>query len=227
MDMPQPSLPRRYGQAPARGPGRPGGDSADQRKRLLDSAIHIYTRDGIAAARLRDIASEAHVTPALIGYYFGGKDQLAQAVVEERIMPAIGMLRQLLESAGNDTHSLLRGFVRGVHALVAEYPWLPALWVREILNEGGALRDVLIKRVAPQLPQAMAERFADAQKQGSLNADLDPRLLVISLIGLTLFPLAAEPIWRQVFATADIDSAAVLRHTFALLDHGLEARHAT
>jgi hypothetical protein len=51
---------------------------------------------------------------------------------------------------------------------------------------------------------------------------LDPRLLVVSLLGLTMFPFAAAPIWRRVFDAGDVDNDALLRHTLALLDHGMD-----
>jgi len=73
---------------------------------------------------------------------------------------------------------------------VAAHPWLPALWVREVLCEGGALRGVILEKFASQVPQALAAKFAQAQRDGMLNPDLDPRLLVVSMMGLTLFPAA-------------------------------------
>jgi hypothetical protein len=45
-------------------------------------------------------------------------------------------------------------------------------------------------------------------------------------VGLTLFPLAAEHLWRRIFAADDIDRGVLLRHTLALLDHGLGGHHA-
>jgi hypothetical protein len=90
-----------------------------------------------------------------------------------------------------------------------------------VLCEGGALRELLLNELAPQVPQMLARRFALAQQQGSVNAELDPRLLVVSLIGLTLFPAAGAPIWRRVFDADDIDAAALRRHTIALLDRGI------
>jgi len=204
-----------------RGPGRPAGGVADQRERLLDAALRSYAKIGIAAASLRRIASDAGVTPAMVHYYFGSKEQLRAAVVEERVMPVIAVLRERLDAAGNDPRALVTSFVRGVHAAVADNPWLPSLWVREVLSETGALRDLLVTRISPQVPQLLAKRLAAAQKQGDFNADLDPRLLVVSLIGLTLFPFAAAPIWRRIFAATDVDNDALLRHTLALLDHGM------
>jgi AcrR family transcriptional regulator len=212
----------RPARTPARRAGRPAGDAPDLRPRLLDAAIACYVRTGIAATSLRAIAAEASVTPALLHYYFGDKAQLQQAVVEERLMPAFASLREPLLRA-DDVAALVAGFVRGIGDLVARHPWLPSLWVREVLCEGGALRELLLTRIAPQLPHVLAQRFAAAQRDGELNPDLDPRLLVVSLVGLTLFPAAGAPIWRQFFEADDLDADALRDHTIALLDRGIGA----
>ena len=211
--------------APAsrRGPGRPVGDSADLRERLLDAALTCYSRQGIAATPLRAIAVEAGVNPALLHYYFGDKGQLQQAVIDERLMPAIGNVGVALTLAGDDPAGLIASFVRGIGDAVARHPWLPSLWVREVLCEGGALRDLLVDRIGPQIPQQLAQRFASAQRAGALNPGLDPRLLVVSLVGLTLFPAASAPVWGRIFDTNGIDADALRDHTLALLERGLGA----
>ena len=212
--------------AEPRRPGRPRADEANQRERLLDAAVVCFAGDGIAATSLRTIALKAGVTPALVHYYFGSKEQLVEAFIAERMTPVAAALRASLLAAGPDPRALMAAFVRGMHDVVARFPWWPALWVREVLNEKGALRDVLLKQIAPQVAQLVATALAEAQKRGELAPDLDPRLTMVSLMGLTMMPLAAEHIWRRVFAADDIDREVLLRHTLALLDHGLGGRHA-
>jgi AcrR family transcriptional regulator len=209
-----------------RRPGRPRAEHSNQRERLLDAAVACFATDGIAATSLRNIAVKAGVTPALVNYYFGSKEQLLDAFIAERVAPVVAVLRENLLTAGTDARSLLAAFVYGIHDAVARFPWWPALWVREVLNDKGALRDVLQKQIAPQIAQLLSSSLAKAQQRGELNPDLDPRLLVVSMMGLTMFPLAAEPLWQRVFAAKDLDRAALLRHTLALLDHGLGGSHA-
>jgi TetR/AcrR family transcriptional regulator len=204
-----------------RRPGRPRADEANQRERLLDAAVACFAADGVAATSLRGIALKAGVTPALVNYYFGSKEQLLDAFIAERVTVAVQVLRESLLEAGDDPRALLGAFVRGIHAVVERFPWWPAIWVREVLSEKGALRDVLHKIIAPQVTQLLARTLVDAQKRGAISADLDPRLLVVSLVGLTMFPLAAEHIWRRIFPAGDLDRGVLLRHTLALLDHGL------
>ncbi len=207
-----------------RAPGRPAGKSADQRERLLDAAIACFVRQGISATSLRAIASEAGVTPALLHYYFGDKAQLVDALVEERMLAGFATLRERVLAAGDDVADTVAAFVCGVTEVMKVYPWWPQLWVREVLCEGGALRDLLVTRIAPQITRTIVARFAAAQARGALNADLDPRLLMTSLVGLTLLPAAGAPIWRALFDAEDLGLDDVRRHAIALLDRGLELK---
>ncbi|MEO4045938.1 TetR/AcrR family transcriptional regulator [Pseudomonas sp. CAU 1711] len=207
---------------PPRAPGRPAADATVQRELLLNTAVDLFSHQGIQATSLRAIAERAGVTPALLNYYFGGKDGLVDALVEERFLPLLMRTAEGLQKAGDDPQELAGAFVREMSRNVAEQPWLPGLWVREILCEGGLLRERLIGRAGPLVPLLLAQRFAAAQARGALNPGLDPRLLVVSLIGLTLLPYAAAPIWRGVFANPQIGDDALVAHTLALLKGGME-----
>jgi len=205
-----------------RKPGRPPADGTDQRERLLDTALESFSRIGIAATRLRGLAREAEVSPAMLNYYFGSKDRLVDAVLEERLLPLLESQRQRLESDFDGScASLIEKFIRGLHEMIAGHPWLPGLWVREVLSDGGQFRSVFTDRFASRLPRPLAERFARGQIEGQLNDALDPRLLFVSLIGLSLMPFAAAPIWRRVFDADDISAEDMLEHTLALLSGGI------
>jgi AcrR family transcriptional regulator len=210
--------------AKKRAPGRPKGAAPVPRDHLFDAALACFVRRGIAATSLRDIATEAKVTPALLHYYFGDKAQLVEALVAERMLPAVQTVRARVLAAGDDIAATVAGFVCGVTEVMKQNPWWPQLWVREVLSEGGALRDLLIHRVGPELVGVITRRFAEAQSRGELNPDLDPRLLMTSLVGLTLFPAAGAPIWRRLLDADDLDLDDVRTHAIALLDRGLELK---
>lgn len=231
--MPSPERPTKSAHSPkvtrrakavGRAPGRPAGEGADLRQRLLDAAVASFARQGISGCSLRAIAAEAGATPALLHYYFGGKEALMTAVIEEKLMPVMQGLRGPLQQAGDDPRALIRSFVTAAITIAHAYPWLPQLWVREVLHEGGALRGLLLERIGPLLPQAMAKRFAQAQADGRINPRIDPRLLVVSLIGQTMFMAASAPIWRQLFDAGDVRADALCDHVLALLEDGLEYR---
>lgn len=204
-----------------RAPGRPSAESSPNlREHLLDAAVDCYGRLGIAGTSNRAVAQAAGTNPALVNYYFGDRERLRDAVVAERLMPAVGGMIAAVGTPPDDPVELALRFVDAATAVYRQHPWLPPLWVREVLCEGGQLRDIVFGHVGA-LPRLLAARFADAQAQGRLAADLDPRLLMVSLVGLTLFPAASAPIWRGLLGANDVDGDALRRHATALLLHGL------
>ena len=212
---------RRTLKKPARR-GRPLKTDDSRRERLLDAALREFSEQGVATAPLNAIARRARVTPALLHYYFGNRESLIDAVFAERIVPLIGTVWQRLAVGEARPRELVASFVRNTAAVVAEYPWLPQLWVREVLSPDGQLRERMIGGIVGRLAPQLMQRFAEAQRAGQLNRALDPRLTLVSLLGLTMFPFAAEPIWRRLADAGDITPDTLVQHTLALLERGLE-----
>ncbi len=57
--------------------------SSETATRILQAAYYRLATDGYAHLNMRDVAAEAGVNHALIHYYFGSKDQLVIAVLDE------------------------------------------------------------------------------------------------------------------------------------------------
>ena len=234
--------------APARRPGRParaaGPDNAAMRAQLLDIATGLFAAQGVAATTIAQIAQRATVTPAMLHYYFKSRDQLIDAVVLERVVPVIGYVWapvRLASEADPDTAigpdtapdidpaTAARGYlteiVNRIVQSATQRPWLPALWMHEVVNEGGQLRE----RVLPHLPTdrlaAFAGMIGQAQHQGAITPGVEPRLVFLSILGLTLLPLATSNLWRRIWqgdAQAQaIDTEAIAAHAIAMLTGGL------
>ena len=83
------------GRAPGRGkssrpPGRPTSHSGlYAREKLLEAATEFFAKQGVAATTFAMIAARAELTPAMLHYYFRDRDQMLDAVVEERLAPLI------------------------------------------------------------------------------------------------------------------------------------------
>ncbi|MBJ6982599.1 TetR/AcrR family transcriptional regulator [Luteimonas sp. MC1572] len=213
--------------APARrARGRPTAGAGSSRGDLLDAALSRYARQGIAASSLRDIAADAGVTPASLHYYFIDAAGLRDAVLAERLLPVFEEAQALLVQRGEPAPgNIFVAFVERMCELVARHDWLPALWIREVVSEGGGLRDWMGTQLAPGLSRLLAARIAEEQAAGRLNPGLDPRLLMVSLVGLTLFPAAGLPIWRPLLDADDLGIDDIRRHALALLERGLETSH--
>ena len=64
--------------------GRPSGRDSDKvRRNLLEAARDHFLKRDFKAVSLRQIASSAGVNGAMVNYYFGGKQGLYLAMVDE------------------------------------------------------------------------------------------------------------------------------------------------
>jgi AcrR family transcriptional regulator len=88
--------------------------AVERRAEIIAAAIRVLARDGIAETTTRKIAAEAGVNQATLRYYFGSKDDLLFAVLQE-------MMRLTSEIVQAGT-----SFDHGLHDAIAES--LKAFW---------------------------------------------------------------------------------------------------
>lgn len=190
------------------------------RDALLDAAASLFGEKGVAATTTAEIATRAGVTAAMVHYHFKGRDALLDTLVRERLGPLMAFVWAPVRPDEAPV-PMVEGLVQRLLEGPGSQPWLPPLWVREVLSEGGQLRE----RVLAQLPaakiQAVSTVIAKAQKRGEVNPDLEARLFVLSLLGLTMLPLATAGLWKRLPGAADLDSKAIARHATVLLTAGL------
>ncbi|HTL98472.1 MAG TPA: TetR/AcrR family transcriptional regulator [Holophagaceae bacterium] len=207
----------------SRSKGRPVATaSGGAREALLDAAQELFGRQGIAATSLAKIAAQADMTPAMVHYYFSSRDQLLDALLEERIQPLIDRVWGPVPAQPEAVESILDGMIHRLVEGAAAKPWLPPLWVREVLSEGGLLRERMLKRLPVAKLGVLAAAVAKGQAEGRVNPDLHPPLLVMSVLGLSLLPLAMSGVWKQVPGLAGIPQDHIARHASALLRQGLQ-----
>jgi len=220
-----------FGNAPARGPGRTPA-AEDQRERLLDAAVTLFAEHGIAATQVKAIAARAGVTPALVHYYFGDRGRLLDAVAEERLGPLVDRVFAPTEpddantgaaapDAAADPAALLAGIAERLIRAAVATPWFPALWVREIVTGEGQLRERVMQRFGLQRLGVVVAALSAARERGRIDAALAPPLLMVSVIGLALLPLATGHIWRRLPGADAVDVHAMVAHARALLTHGI------
>jgi AcrR family transcriptional regulator len=197
--------------------GRPNlGTADDARESLLDAAVNLFAKKGVAGTKVVEIAAAANVTGAMVHYYFRKRDQLVDAVVAERLGPiVIQIWCPVTETA--EVESLLTGFAARVMAAAERYPWLASLWLREVVSEGGLLRARLLQLLPAARVQQLINAVSAAQRTSRLSHDLDPRLVVASILGLTMLPMAALPVFQELPTVRGINPRHIARHANAVL----------
>ena len=119
---------------------------------------------------------------------------------------------------------MLRGLVQRIVQATEVNPWLPSLWLREVVSEGGQLRARLLPLVLGEHVQHLIRTATAARRRGQIDPDLEPRLVLVSVLGLTLLPLANMRLIQQVPILRDVSQSDIARHAEALLVSAFSTR---
>jgi AcrR family transcriptional regulator len=194
----------------------PQGTAVDARAQLLDAALTLFAEQGVAGTTLAGIAARAGVTPAMVHYYFSNRGRLLDAVAQERLREIVtGVWSPVVETG--EVVPMLRGLVQRILRATDVNPWLPSLWLREVVSEGGQLRERLMRILPFEYVRHLIGTVASAQRRGEVSARLEPRLVLLSVLGLTFLPLATIRLWEALPVLQGVDREDIARHAEALL----------
>ncbi|WP_262690281.1 TetR/AcrR family transcriptional regulator [Kordiimonas aestuarii] len=168
-----------------RGAGRPKDNNEDRRARLIDVAGPVFSQQGYAATKIPALAKAADVTPAMVHYYFGGKDGLLEAVFNGAFKPLLDKL---------DEPSTLEEWAITFHDHLLERRWMPHLMIREVIMESGHLRDHFAAEFAPRILAKWLTLFANEKAEGRMREDADDLRHVVLIMGMLVYPFVVAPL---------------------------------
>jgi AcrR family transcriptional regulator len=140
----------------------------DRRHAILLAAEKLFAQRGYHGVSIRQIADEAGVPLALVGYYYGQKHQLFQAIFEHwssTIRERMGALEIVRKRAMESDYleQVIDAFVKPVLRLRAspEGEWYALLMTRG-LNEPGTEVDQILREYFDPMANAFIDALQDA-----------------------------------------------------------------
>lgn len=154
-------------------------DAEATRATILEAAERLFVERGFGRAAMAELAEAAGVTKSLIHHHFGSKQELWDNVKLYRFREYARRQRELLEQ-GPASLEMLVNSVEAYFRFLQTHPQMLRMmaWVhleqdKHCISEVSALVD------------EGAARIAEGQANGSIRANLDPRHIVASFVGMT------------------------------------------
>ena len=177
-----------------------GGSAESTEERIKQAARKLFTQNGFAATRTRDIAKEAGLNLALLNYYFRSKQKLFDLVMMENFRKFLsGMTVNFQDPTLSMEHRLER-IVTAYVDFLTEFPDLPLFILNEIRGNPSKIAEQIRQEVGPAR-SAFFKELQEAKKQGQI--ELEPFHFIANLVGLTVFPFVARPLLVRVTGVTD------------------------
>jgi AcrR family transcriptional regulator len=184
-------------------------DAERSRQALLAAARAAFAESGLGGTRIDDIASRAGVDKRLVYYYFGTKDALFTAVLEEvyaGIRNAEAELR-LAELPPVEAITRLVDFTWSYHL---EHPEFITLINSENLHRAAHIaQSERIRTLHSPLIGTLGAVLERGREEGVFRGGVDPQQLYISIAGLCYFYLSNRHTLGVIFGRP-VDSPKAL-----------------
>ena len=166
---------------------------------ILDVATKEFAEKGLSGARIDEIAAATHTSKRMIYYYFGSKDGLYVAVLEEayRRMRTIEAQLNLDDLSPQDALRKLVGFTFDHHH---DNPDFIRLVMSENMQRGEYLaKSNLIQKLNTSVIDTVRKLYERGLAAGVFRAQLDPIDIHASISALTFYNVSNRHTFDLIF----------------------------
>lgn len=192
-------------------PSRRRRDPQASRRRILAAATDEFASKGFGEARVDEIARRAGINKRMLYHYFGNKDDLFQAVLEE-IYETICRAGQALELRAIDPRAGLAKLIDFVWDYYSENPQSITLLNTENLHDARHLRySDRTQAIHPPFEDLIQDLLDRGVATNEFRSRLSAVDLYITIVGLVYYYLSNSAT-LSVFFGRDLRAPKALKH---------------
>jgi AcrR family transcriptional regulator len=174
-------------------------DADRSREAILDAARDEFAQHGLGGARMDRIAERAAVNKRLIYYYFGNKDEMFLAVLEDTYLH-IRQAERALHLTDLPPVDAVRKLTEFTWTYYLEHPEFLTLLNSANLHRAEHLsRSSRVREMNSPLIETLGEILERGRAEGHFRGGVDPVQLYISIAGLAYFYLSNRHTLSAIF----------------------------
>lgn len=166
--------------------------AAPARDLILDAAERLFATKGYDGTTIKEIGAATGLNPALLYYYFAGKDELYRAVLGRAVGALVTTGSAVIEAAVAPADAI-RALVATQAEFVLGHPHVSRLFVREMIDHDARRAEAVILQLAAGLFQRLCEVIEQGQRSGVFRTDVEPRFAAVSTISQVVYFTLARP----------------------------------
>jgi len=164
-------------------------------EKILAAAKKVFTAQGMAGARMQDIADEAGMNKALLHYYFRDKDKLFELVFLEEAQKFFPKINAIFNSDAS-LFDKIENFVNEYIDEMQENPYLPWFVLNEVNRDPDQFMVKIWGKENLPKPGKFLEQMEKEIKKGTIKR-VHPMHLFMNLLSMTIFPFVGKPMMMR------------------------------
>jgi len=161
-------------------------------ERILAAAKKVFLEQGMAGARMQDIADRAGINKALLHYYFRNKDKLFETIFKEVSSQFFPKIADVIES-DIPLFGKIERFCSEYIDMLQKNSFMPLFVLNEVSKQPQRFKERFWKNMAPVLAKFVGEIESEMKKKKIKK--MSARQLFLNMVSLCIFPFIAKPLW--------------------------------
>jgi AcrR family transcriptional regulator len=170
--------------------------------RIMEAAREVFIRHGFDGTTMQQIADEAGMNKSLLHYYFRNKEKLFETVFAYAFRQFVPQIQDIMVSQASITDKIER-IISEYMDLLLKNEILPAFILHEINRDPDRLYKIMQET---GLNPDMFMKGMKAEMEQHKIRPMDPRHLIVNMLAMCIFPVAARPLIQRILFSNDTES---------------------
>jgi TetR/AcrR family transcriptional regulator len=162
---------------------------------ILNAAKRVFYRKGLYGARMQEIAEEAGINKAMLHYYFRSKDKLFDAVFSDAAENFFSKIENYINT-DLPLFEKIEFFVENYIDLLLKNLEIPSFIITEIHHNPDRIKRIFAEKGLTVSNKLLSD-IMSAVSVGKIHP-IDPFQLMLNIISLCIFPVAAKPLVQAI-----------------------------
>ena len=181
-------------------------EKVDKRVHILAVAEQLFADNGFDGTSVRDIAQLANVNLAMVSYYFGSKEKLLEALIEDRAGYTLGILEELNKNQTLTPWDKIDRLVEFyVEKIMNNYRFHCILSQQYNQTRSTEIKELIIKIKSRNLEE-IKKVIADGQKK-KMFRKVDVELTMASVLGTLTQVVNSKTLYSRLMKIDETDDA--------------------
>jgi len=201
----------------------------DKKAHIMDHAIALFADRGVEGTSIRELATNANVNVAMINYYFGSKEKLVEAIIEDKVTYMKDKIEEMQTNEALTEIEKIDTVIKDYVTRKLEGATFNKFLYKELMDT--KREDILIKAFSSNAKNVAAIIEKGIQKK--VFKKVDPMLTVASMVGTISYvmmskifcnkllqkPETNEPYTDEEFKRRLIEHITKMMHAHLLIDN--------
>ncbi|NTW88338.1 MAG: TetR/AcrR family transcriptional regulator [Desulfobulbaceae bacterium] len=193
-------------------------DKNDLKNKLLSIATRLFAERGLNGVSIRELSKAAGVSISMISYYFGGKEGLYSAVLQEQF--SVFEYIEEINTAESEELEKIESYIRWIIVRHRSNPYLLRFYTSELTNPTQFF-PLIVQPAIGKVIQILVQIVENGISQNKFRSDLNPVDTVLAMAGMVNYYFLSTLATQELINHSPERDETLIRHYMDIFTKGI------